>query len=163
MAQEDARGPGQGQKPLNRAIQRPRVAAGKVAARRAVVRHEQGVAGEDSVADHIGQAGRGVARDVQGGRLQPADGEAVSVVEQLVELAAVAAELGPFIEDFAEGVLDLDDVAADGQATAQALLQIGRGGQVVGVGVSLQQPMDLQVLGLDKGDQGVGRSGRGSA
>ena len=50
-----------------------------------------------------------------------------------------------------------------GQTAAEALLQIGRGRQVIGVGVRLQQPLNLKVLGFDIGDQGVGRGGRGAA
>ncbi len=100
---------------------------------------------------------------MQGRGLKPADGEAVAVVEKLVELAAVAAERGPFVEDFAEDVLHLDDVAADGQTAAEAFLQVGRGRQVVGVSVGLQQPVNLKVFGLHIGDQGVGRGGRGAA
>jgi hypothetical protein len=99
---------------MDRAVQGPGVAAGEVAARRAVVGHEHGVAGKDSVADDIGQTGRGMAGHMQHRGLQPADLEPVAVVEQMVELAAVAAEVGPFVEDLAEHRLDGEDLMADG-------------------------------------------------
>jgi hypothetical protein len=51
-----------------------------------------------------------VAWCVQGDRVEVADREALAIAEQMVELAAVALELGPRIEDLAEDVLNNTDV-----------------------------------------------------
>ena len=137
--------------------------AREIAARGAEVGHEQGVADEGGVADDIGQAGRRVARGVQHPRREAADREAVAVDEEPVELAAVALELGALVEDLAEGVLDDADVLADADPAAQPLLQIGRGREVVGMDVGFEDPLDLQPVVAEMGDDGVGRAGVGVA
>ncbi len=48
-------------------------------------------------------------------RVDGPQGEAFAVVEEMVELAAVALELRAGIEDLAEHVLDHGDARADGQ------------------------------------------------
>jgi hypothetical protein len=85
-----------------------------------------------------------------------ADLVGVAVVEQPVELRAVALELGAFVEDLAEGVLHHGDVAPDADLAAQLPLDIGRGGQVVGVDMGLDQPFQRQAPVADMGDQLVG-------
>ena len=85
-----------------------------------------------------------------------ADRVGVAVVEQPVELRAVALELGALVEDLAEGVLHDGDVAADAELAAQLLLDVGRGGQVVGMDMGLDQPLDREAVRLDEGDDLVG-------
>jgi hypothetical protein len=46
--------------------------------------------------------------------------------EEVIELAAIMGKLGARIEELAEHLLHLPDVLADGDATAQLLLQVGR-------------------------------------
>ena len=65
-----------------------------------------------------------------------ADGVGIAVAEEPVELGAVALELGAFVEDLAEGVLNDRDVLADAQFAAELLLDVGCAGQVVGMQVS---------------------------
>jgi len=69
-----------------------------------------------------------MAGGVQGAGLQFADLVAVAVMEQVIELAAVAGEVGAGVEHLAEGVLDGADVVADGELAAHLLLQPGGGG-----------------------------------
>ena len=88
-----------------------------------------------------------------------ADVKAVALFEERVELRAVALELGALVEDLAEGVLDDPDVVADADLAAELLLKIGRGGEVVGMDMGLQDPLHVEALALDMGDDGVGRSG----
>lgn len=136
---------GQVQHLVDRAVLGVGVTAGKVAARGAVVRHEERVAdeggGAGAVADDIGHAGRRMAWRMHGPRLQPADGKGLAVVQQAVELAAVAAEITASVEDAPEHLLHGGDTAADGDASAEQPLQIRRGRQVVGVNVGLQAPL----------------------
>jgi hypothetical protein len=61
----------------------------------------------------------------------------------MVELAAVALELGSGVEHLAEDVLDDTDVPADGERAAEPVLDVGRGREVVRVGVGLENPLDL--------------------
>ena len=77
-----------------------------------------------------------------------------------VELAAVALEFGPGIEDPAEDVLDDTNVVADAERAAEPLLDVGRGREVVRVDVGLEDPLDLKPLLPDEGDELVRRSGR---
>ena len=147
---------------MDRAVKGPSVAAGEVAARRAVIRHEHSVARKDGVADDIGQAGRGVAGHMQHRRLQPADLEPVTVVEQVVELAAVAAEVGPLVEDLAEDLLHGEDFMANRQLTAELFLEIGRRRQVIGMGVRLEQPLNRETFGFYVINERIGRSVRGA-
>ena len=73
----------------DRAVERVRVAAGEIGARRAVVGHEQRVADEHGVADPVGDVGRRMAGRVDHLGLELADLEALAVLEQMVEVAAV--------------------------------------------------------------------------
>src|SRR6185437_12133915 len=104
-----------------RAVERRRVAAGEIGAGRAAVRHEQRVAHESGVADHMRGAGRRVSGRVQDMPRHRADSVGVAVREQPVKLAAIALELGPLVEYLAEGVLYDRDLLADPQLAAQPL------------------------------------------
>jgi hypothetical protein len=118
---------------------------------------------EGGVADHIGHTVRRVAWCVQDDRVEFADREALAVNEQMVELAAVALEFGPGIEDLAEDVLNDTDVLADAERAAEPFLDVGRGREVVRVDVGLEDPFDLEPLLLDEGDELVRRLGRRAA
>src|SRR5438132_740944 len=78
----------------------------------------------------VGDGGRRVARGGDDAAGQRADGEALAVGEEVVELAAVAAECGLGVEDAAEGLLHGADPVADRDAPARLRLEIGRGGQM---------------------------------
>ena len=71
-----------------------------------------------------------------------ADLVGVAILEQPVELAAVALELGALVEHLAEGVLHDGDVLADADLAAELALDVGRGRQVVGMDMGLDQPFD---------------------
>lgn len=133
---------------LNRSVERACVAAGKVAARRSVVGHEQSVAGKDSVADDIGQTSRCVAGNVKNRRIEIADLEAVAVQEKLVELAAVFLKLRAGVEDLTEDLLNANDLAADRKLAAEFSLQERRRRQVVGMRMRLKKPLNFQAFGL---------------
>ena len=103
-----------------------------------------------------------MARHVQGAHFQWADMEYLVRREQLVELRAV----GPgaiLVVHLGEGPLHRLDGGADGDVAAQLLLQIGRGRQVVRMGMGFQQPAALQAVCAHEGDDLVCRGGRGAA
>ena len=156
VAHEEPHRVGQRQHPLDRVVERARIAAGEVGAGRAAVGHEQRVADEGRVADHVRHAGGRVAGRVQRVRRHGADRVAVAVLEQAVELRAVALELGALVEDLAEGLLHDGDPGADADLAAELLLDVGRGRQVVGVDMGLDQPLEPQAALADAGDDRVG-------
>ena len=139
------------------------IAAGEVTARCAHVGHEQGVAHKHGVTDLIGHAGGGVTRHCQRLGLQLTDVEDLVVVQQLVELAAIGAELGLQMEDFLEHVLHLRDGRANRDLSTQLVAKVVRGRQMVCVGMGLQNPLHRQPLTLHKRDDLVGRPCAGAA
>jgi len=68
--------------------------------------------------------------------IQPTDLEALAVLEQMIEVAAVGRQVGS-VEDGAKDALNVFDVLADADLGASLGLDIGRAGQMVGVGMSL--------------------------
>ena len=68
-----------------------------------------------------------MAGDVERDQWNRADVQLVAVVEQAIELRAIAGELGAFVENLPEYALDGDDLAADGEFPAQFLLEVGAG------------------------------------
>jgi hypothetical protein len=146
VAHEEPHVVGQAQDLLDRVVERAGIAAGEIGTGRAAIGHEQRVADEGRVAHHMGHAGRRVAGRVDREGAHAADHVGVAILEQRVELAAVALELGAFVEDLAEGVLHHGDVAADADLAAELLLDVGRARQVVGMDMGLDQPLELQPL-----------------
>ena len=106
---------------------------------------------------------RECALNVEGDQGDVAVHQRLAVDEQPVELGAVAGEAGAPVEDLAEHVLHRDDVRPDGELPAELLLQVGSGGKVVGMGVRLEQPLDLQDLPPGERDDVVGGPGAGAA
>ena len=144
--------------PLDRAIELVRVAAGKIGARRAVIRHEQRVADEHRILDLVGDVRRRVPGRVEDLDLELADLEALAILEQMIEVAAVRLQIGG-VEDRPEDALHVLDVFADADLGAGLRLDVGRAGQVVGMGVGLQRPLD-RAAGLLGGLQhGLDRAG----
>ena len=94
---------------------------------------------------------------MQGDRIESADREALAIDKQMVELAAVALELGPGIEDLSEDVLDDINFLADAERAAEPLFDVGRGREVVSVDVGFG---DLDPVLPYEGDELVRRSGR---
>ena len=73
----------------DRAVELVGVAAGEVGAGGAVIRHEHRVADEHRILDLVGDVGRGVPGRVQHLHVELADLEALAILEQVVEVAAV--------------------------------------------------------------------------
>jgi hypothetical protein len=111
---------------LDRAIERARIAARKIGAGRAAIGHEQRVTHEGGITNHMGHAGRCVSGGVHDEDRHRADLIGIAILEQPVELAAIAPELGALVEDLAEGVLHDDDVLANADLAAELLLDVGR-------------------------------------
>ena len=97
-----------------------------------------------------------MARRVQGKGLQRADGVAVAILEQRVELRSVTLELGPLVEDLPEGLLHDGNLLTDADLSAQLGLDIGCRGQVISVDMGLDQPFQTPAPRLDEGDDLVG-------
>ncbi|KAL7534652.1 hypothetical protein ACHAWF_004907 [Thalassiosira exigua] len=108
--------------------------AREVAPGRAEVGHEDGVPGEDGVAEDVADAGGGVAGGVEDAAFYFAQSECVPVFKQEVELAPVGREVVfGAVEDLAEGLLDFGHVRADaGSGGGVFLLQVFGAGQVIG-------------------------------
>ncbi|MNJ49407.1 hypothetical protein D3C77_446340 [compost metagenome] len=166
MAHEQSGISGEGEYALDRAIQRAGAGTGEVATGGAVVGHEQGVADKgDALAidlHHIGHACRGVPRGVQRARLQRADGKSLLIVEQHIELTAIAGEATVGIEQRAEDFLHLGDLATDCNLPTQRLFEVGRGGQVIGVYMGFQYPLDLATERFHPAHQLVRRRAAGA-
>jgi hypothetical protein len=75
-----------------------------------------------------------------------ADIVGVAVLEQGVELRAVALELGAFVEDLAEGVLHDHDLVTDADLAAELVLDVRRSRKVVGVHMGLDDPLKLEAV-----------------
>ena len=159
VADKDAGFIGQGEDFLNRVVERFGGAAGEVTACGAEIGHEERIAYEGRVPDDIGEAGGGMAGRVQDVAAQLPNMEAIAFDEKLVELASVALEFGAFVEDLAEGVLNDLDAITDADFAADMVLNIGGGGEVVGVDVAFEKPFDVQAFFFDKGDDFVGGLG----
>ena len=94
-----------------------------------------------------------MARYVEDFDLECADGEALAIPEETIELAAVALEIRR-VEHRPENFLDVADVLADANLGAGLELEVGRARQVVGMGMGLEHPIDLEATvcrGLEDG------------
>ena len=76
-----------------------------------------------------------MARRMQHRDAQIPHQEFFAVAEQPVELRSVGGEVRPGIEQPAEGILYLDHPRPDTDFTAERVLEIGRGGDVIGMDV----------------------------
>lgn len=102
-----------------------------------------------------GQGGQNLA-------LEPADGEAVAVLEQDVELGTFARDVDR-VEDRPEDLLHLLDALADRHPGAGLDLEIGRAGEVVGMNMGLEDEGNGEPLLLGLGEDGIGRGDVGLA
>jgi len=84
-----------------------------------------------------------VARRVEHLDREAADSKNLAIGEQPVELAAIARDVGR-VEDRTKYLLDVADVLADADFGAGLELDVGRSGQVVGVGMGLEHPIDSE-------------------
>jgi hypothetical protein len=124
-------------------------------ARSAVVGHEDRVPDEHRVADAVGNVSRRVARQVHDLDCEAAERQHLAVGQQTVELAAFAAHVFSG-EHRLEDLLDLPDVLADRHLGAGLRLEMRRRGQVIGMGVRLQYPIDLHAALARLGQHAIG-------
>ncbi len=94
-------------------------------------------------------------RRVEDTALHVADCEAVALGEEPVELRAAAGHLVAEIVDVLPLVLDLGDVLADTDRRTDLVLDVAGRREVIGMGVGLEQPLDLEPLRLDMGEDGI--------
>jgi hypothetical protein len=104
-----------------------------------------------------------MARNPQGHAFHVADHERLTVLEQMVELAAVGEEASLQVVELLERGLHLADVLADGDAAADFLLQVARCRPVIRMGVRFQDPVDRQVVTAHVGEHLVGGFRAGAA
>ena len=86
-----------------------------------------------------------------------------AVGEQVIELAAIVRESRAGVEQLAEHVLHARHLLADRNLSAEPFLQVGRGGQMVGMHVGLEKPLDLRAKLMDASDEPVGCRRAGTA
>ncbi len=146
---------------VHRLVKHMRVSAREVAARRAVVGHEQSIADKGAVAHEISDAGGRVAGGMHHPGLQLANGKGLTVLEQMIEGRTVGGH-GAVVEHLAEHFLHVLNVFANRDLAAEQLFEIGRGGEMVGMGMAFQQPVHREPLLAHVGGDLVGKVGFGA-
>ncbi|CAB3646834.1 hypothetical protein LMG24076_00714 [Trinickia soli] len=81
-----------------------------------------------------------MARRVNRTHTEAADLKQLTIGEQFVEWLLVARAIEPHVEQLAEDLLDFDYLGADCDSSAGLLLQVGRGREVIGMNMRLEQP-----------------------
>ena len=163
MADADQRFWRQLQDALDRAVQLARIAARKVGPGRAHIGHEQGIADKHGAVDPISHISRRVTGHQQRGGRHRANHEGLTVAKQVVELAAVRGKTRFEIKHLAKHRLHALNMLANGGTSAGLLLHMLRRRKVVGMGVSLQNPVHLQLLVTHKIQHGLDRARAGVA
>lgn len=122
-----------------------------------------------STSDHVAHVVGGVAGEVHRLDLELAEGKHVVVIDQTIEDAFVLGLVDAIAagEALLDGVDSLSD-ANGGLGVVRAgllelLLEVPRGGEVVGVDVGLEDVPDSVPVLLDEGQEAVGRLGRDGA
>ena len=167
MAQEHPGFVRQGEKFLNRLIELAGIAAGKIAARSAEVRHEECIADEQGIADMKAHAGGRVARRPDGPGVEIANLEKLAILEKVIELRPISTEGRLGSEQLAKDALDLLHILANGDFPAELGFQPWCRREVIGMNMGFQNPVDGQTLCRDKvGDLlcgvGTGATGGGA-
>ena len=147
----------QREQPLDRTIELRGVAARKIGARGAVVRHEQRIADEHRIADLVANIGRRMTGRVHHLDGKLTDAERLAIGKQVVEVTAIRAQIFG-VEHRAENPLHVLDVLADPDPGTGFGFDIGRAGQVVRMRVGLQRPFDRQPLLSRGGKNGFHRT-----
>ena len=115
--------------------------------------------------DPISQMVRGMSRQMHGRGLQISHHKLLIVVEELVENGSLDLVLRYSVA-LTEQLLDGPDALSDSDGwlgpllLGQLALQIGRRGQVVGMGVRLKDSVDEVAVVMNQGQQLVGSLGR---
>ena len=145
MSDEQARVSGQRQDLVDRLPQVLGAAAREIGARGARVGLHQRVMHEGRVPADKGDRSQRVARRQHHPRVQIADAEGLAIGEQAVEVAGGIEGLGQMVKIRPEAG-DLHHLLADGRDRPRALLQQGRGHDVIGMGMGVQHPFDRQAV-----------------
>ncbi len=143
VAHKQAHAVGQLQDPLDRAVEHAGIAAREVGTCRSTVRHEECVADECGIADDVGHTRRRVTWRENRKGLQITDRICVAIFEKAIKLAAVALELRSFVKNFPENVLNDANVLSNAEFPTELLLNVGRCGEVIGMRVCFDEPLDL--------------------
>ena len=80
-------------------------------------------------------------------------------LEEMIKLAAIRMEGLTFIENVAEDALDDRDFFADGRFATDLLANVRCSREVIGMNMSVDNPLTCQPLVFDKGDQLISRLG----
>ena len=142
-------------KPAYRPEQTPSIPTGKVSACSAEIGHEKRVAHKDCIVDLIGQVCRGMTGRRYCGCSQIPDAERFVVGKQMIEVTAIRRKVRSQIENLLESRLNLGNLLPDGRPAAQLVLEIVRGGQMIGVRMRFEDPFRLQSFFADEGDYPV--------
>ena len=73
----------------------------------------------------------------------------VTIFKQPIKLTAIALEVCASIEDFAECILHIGDLCADGNFATKFGLQIRRRREVIGMNMGLEYPLQFQIIALE--------------
>ena len=96
-----------------------------------------------------------MARRQNRGCRHPADAECLTVGKQMIELAPVRRKIRSQVENLLESLLHGTNLFPDSCFATQLLLEIVRGGQVIGVRMRFKDPFRLQSFFADEGDYPV--------
>ncbi len=143
MAHEKTHVVRQGQHLLDAVIKRARVTTGEIGTCRPAVGHKERVTDKTSVTDDMHHAGRRMPRRGNDKGLHIPDLIGVAFFEQSIKLRSVALEFRACVKDLAKGVLHNCDLFTDTDLATQLFLNIGGCAQVVGVHMSLDDPVQL--------------------
>ena len=120
-----------------------RAATREVGACAAEIGHEERVADETGIANDVSHASRRMARGRDDARHDLPYLEGLAVGEQVVELAAVSGEVLE-VENAFERLLHGRHTRTDGRLAAELLAQVGSTGQMIGMYVGLEDPVDAE-------------------
>ena len=103
-----------------------------------------------------------MTRRMQDRAVQFSEFEALSIGEELVPLRSVAGKNVRKIVDIHPDFLHLGDLLADGGLAAQLPFQVRGGGEVVGMGMGVQNPFDFEAGVFDVSRDVIGAVGAGA-
>ena len=133
------------------------VSAGEVAACGADVGHEERVAHEHRITKAVGHTGRCGAGHLDHAAVQLTEFDDIALAKQVIELRSVCVGARLQVEDAFEHLLHPRDVATDGDLPAELRSQVRLCRQVIGMGMGLQNPRHVQIVGAHPIEDPVGR------
>ncbi len=149
MANEDTGAGRQRVQALNRIVQVTSGASWEIATSSAEVLSEDGVSGEDGIAENVTEAVGSMAMSWEAPEHQSAGVNFLVLLEQAIELGSITLEVGK-VEKAGEGLLHEDDLVADSiRYIVLGLEELGTG-DVVGVGVGVDHHSQVEVVLVDE-------------